>query len=59
MVDVTLQLLQKKTMTLRLCAMSGPCGLLIDDGGNMADNMMDFWGKSTMFSTMFPPSFLM
>jgi hypothetical protein len=37
MVDVTLRLLQKKTVTLQLCAMSAPCGLLIDDGGNMAE----------------------
>jgi hypothetical protein len=57
MADVTLQLLQKKTATLQLCAILAPCGLLIDDGGNMMENMMDFWEKSTMFSNMFPPSF--
>jgi hypothetical protein len=39
--------------------MLAPSGLLIDDGGNMAENLVDIWEKSTMFSTMFPPSFLM
>jgi hypothetical protein len=38
--------------------MLASCGLLIDDGGNMAEHVMDFWEKSTMFSTMIPPSFL-
>ncbi len=45
MADVTLQLLQKKTVTLQLCAMSAQCGLLIDDGENMAENVVDFWKK--------------
>jgi hypothetical protein len=55
MEDVTLRLLQKKTVTLQLCTISAPWGSLIDDGENMVENMVDFWEKSTMFSTMFPP----
>jgi hypothetical protein len=34
------------------------CGLLIVDGGKIAENVVDFWEKTTMFSTVFPTSFL-